>query len=281
MRQLFSRTFQVTTIFLIISGILALAFGGYFRPLSTWISTAWVSTQTWVSSRYLAIQQFVSAPQDIVALRQRNAELEAQISQLQSQVIELQQQLADREILAALVRYSRANPTNTYKAAQVIGRDPSPFMHYIIINAGSNDGIRRGMPVVTHQGLVGRVDAVIDSAARVQLITDPASNVNVRMQNSRTDAVLVGSLTADLTLEMIPQDAQVIPGDLVLTSGLGGVYPPNIPVGQVVDVRKREAELFQQATIQPSVDFAQLSIVLVILNFTPIDVSPLIPTVTP
>lgn len=281
MRQLFSRTFQVTILFLIMSGILALAFGGYFRPLSTWISAAWVSTQTWVSSRYLAIQQFVSAPQDIVALRQRNAELEAQISQLQSQVIELQQQLTDREILAALVRYSRANPTNTYKAAQVIGRDPSPFMHYIIINAGSNDGIRRGMPVVTHQGLVGRVDAVIDSAARVQLITDPASNVNVRMQNSRTDAVLVGSLTADLTLEMIPQDAQVIPGDLVLTSGLGGVYPPNIPVGQVVDVRKREAELFQQATIQPSVDFAQLSIVLVILNFTPIDVSPLIPTVTP
>lgn len=281
MRQLFSRTFQVTILFLIISGILALAFGGYFRPLSTWIGTAWVSTQTWVSSRYLAIQQFVSAPQDIVALRQRNAELEAQISQLQSQVIELQQQLADREILAALVRYSRTNPTNTYKAAQVIGRDPSPFMHYIIINAGSNDGIRRGMPVVTHQGLVGRVDAVIDSAARVQLITDPASNVNVRMQNSRTDAVLVGSLTADLTLEMIPQDAQVIPGDLVLTSGLGGVYPPNIPVGQVVDVRKREADLFQQATIQPSVDFAQLSIVLVILNFTPINVSPLIPTVTP
>lgn len=223
----------------------------------------------------------MSAPQDIVALRQRNAELEAQISQLQSQVIELQQQLADREILAALVRYSRTNPTNTYKAAQVIGRDPSPFMHYIIINAGSNDGIRRGMPVVTHQGLVGRVDAVIDSAARVQLITDPASNVNVRMQNSRTDAVLVGSLTADLTLEMIPQNAQVIPGDLVLTSGLGGVYPPNIPVGQVVDVRKREADLFQQATIQPSVDFAQLSIVLVILNFTPINVSPLIPTVTP
>ncbi|MFO3796810.1 MAG: rod shape-determining protein MreC [Anaerolineales bacterium] len=281
MRQLFSRTFQVTTLFLIISGILALAFGGYLRPLSTWISMAWVSTQTWVSSRYLAIQQFVSAPQDIAALRQRNAELEAQISQLQSQVIELQQQLTDREILAALVRYSRANPTNTYKAAQVIGRDPSPFMHYIIINVGSNDGVRRGMPVVTHQGLVGRVDAVIDSAARVQLITDPTSNVNVRIQNSQTDAVLVGSLTADLTLEMIPQNAQVIPGDLVLTSGLGGVYPPNIPVGQVVDVRKREAELFQQASIQPSVDFAQLSIVLVILNFTPIDVSPLIPTVTP
>lgn len=281
MRQLFSRTLQTTVLFLIIGGIVALAFGGYFRPLSNWVSAAWVTTQTWISSRYLAVQQFLTAPQDIAALRQRNAELEAQVSQLQSQVIELQQQVADREILAALVRYSRANPTNTYKAAQVIGRDPSPFMHYIIINAGSNDGIRRGMPVVTHQGLVGRVEAVIDNAARVQLITDPNSSVNVRLQNSRTEAVLIGSVTADLYLDMIPQDAQVIVGDLVLTSGLGGVFPPNIPVGQVLDVRKREAELFQQATLKPTVDFNQLSIVLVILNFTPVDISPLIPTVTP
>jgi rod shape-determining protein MreC len=154
-------------------------------------------------------------------------------------------------------------------------------MHYILINAGSNDGLRRGMPVVTHQGLVGRVDAVIDSAARVQLITDPTSSVNVRLQNSRTEAILVGSTTADLWLDMIPQQAKVIPGDLVVTSGLGGVYPPNIPAGQVLDVQKQEAALFQQASVQPAVDFNQLSIVLVILNFTPVDIAPLIPTVTP
>jgi rod shape-determining protein MreC len=281
MKRFLARTLQTTFLFLIFSGILALAFGGYLRPISSVITRAWISLQTWVSTRYLGIQQFLTAPQDLAALRQRNAELEAQISQLQLQIIELQQQIADREILAALVRYSRANPTYTYKAAQVIGRDPSPFMHYILINAGSNDGLRRGMPVVTHQGLVGRVDAVIDSAARVQLITDPTSSVNVRLQNSRTEAILVGSTTADLWLDMIPQQAKVIPGDLVVTSGLGGVYPPNIPAGQVLDVQKQEAALFQQASVQPTVDFNQLSIVLVILNFTPVDIAPLIPTVTP
>lgn len=281
MKRLFSSTFQTTILFLFIGGLLALALGGYLRPISTWVGGAWVSAQTWVSTRFLAIQQLVAAPQDVNTLRQRNAELEAQIAQLEAQVIELQQQVADRDILAALVKYSRANPTNTYKAAQVIGRDPSPFMHYILINAGSNDGIRRGMPVVTQQGLVGRVDAVIASAARVQLITDPASNVNVRLQNARTEAVLVGSLTADLSLEMIPQEAKVEPGDLVLTSGLGGAFPPNIPVGQVTSVRKRAAELFQQASVQPTVDFTQLSIVLVILNFNPIDLTPLIPTPAP
>ena len=117
--------------------------------------------------------------------------LEAQVSQLQAQVIELQQRVNETEILAALVDFSRSNPESTYKAAAVIGRDPSPFLHYIIINRGSNDDIRRGMPVVTNQGLVGRVDAVIADAARVQLITDPASAINVYLQNAETDAMLI------------------------------------------------------------------------------------------
>ena len=105
-----------------------------------------------------------------------------------------------------MVDFSRANPESTYKGAAVVGRDPSPFLHYIIINRGSNDGILRGMPVVTNQGLIGRVDAVIADAARVQLITDPASAINVRLQNADTDAVLIGSVTGDLSLDMISQE---------------------------------------------------------------------------
>ena len=86
-------------------------------------------------------------------------------------------------------------------------------------------------------GTGGRVDAVIADAARVQLITDPASNVNVRLQNAETDASLVGSVTGDVTLDLIPQDITIEEGDLVLTSGLGGGYPPDLIVGQVVNVR--------------------------------------------
>jgi rod shape-determining protein MreC len=159
----------------------------------------------------------------------------------------------------------------------VIGRDPSPFLHYVIINIGSNDGILRGMPVVTDQGLVGRVDAVIADAARVQLITDAASDVNVRLQNAEKDASLVGSVTGDVTLDMIPQDISIEEGDLVLTSGLGGGYPPDLIVGQVVNIRSRDFDLFKQATVQPVVDFNRLEIVLVIVNFKPVDITPLLP----
>ncbi len=272
-----SRSLQTAIIFLIVGGILALALGGFLGPASGRFNAALIEIQTWIASRYLGIQDFITAPRDSASLRAENARLKAQISQLQTQVIELQQRVSQTDVLAALVDFSRSNPESSYKAAAVIGRDPSPFLHYIIINRGSNDGVRRGMPVVTNQGLVGRVDAVIADAARVQLVTDPASSVNVYLQNAETDAVLLGSVTGDLALDFISQDAAVEPGDLILTSGLGGGYPPDLIVGQVVTVRRLQFELFQQATVQPAVDFARLDIVLVITDFRPVDIAPLTP----
>lgn len=277
MKDSLSRLLQTTIIFLVVGGILALALGGYFSTASDWL----ISIQSWFSTRYLAVQDFLNAPRDIATLRQRNAELEAEVARLQAQVIELQQKVTDTEILAALVDFSRANPESSYMAASVIGRDPSPFLHYVIIDRGSDDGVRRGMPVVTSQGLVGRVDAVIADAARVQLITDPGSAINVRLQASETEAVLSGSVTGDLSLDLIPQDVAIEEADIVLTSGLGGGYPADLIIGQVVNVQKREADLFQHASVQPVVDFTRLEIVLIITNFRPVEIEPLIPTPSP
>ncbi|HUF00720.1 MAG TPA: rod shape-determining protein MreC [Anaerolineales bacterium] len=277
MRNLFPRTLQTTIIFLVVGGIMALALGGYFSSASNVFTGSLVNVQAWFSARFMAVQDFFTSPRDIASLRQRNAELESDVGELQAQVIQLQQEVGETQILAALVDFIRARPQNTYRAAAIIGRDPSPFLHYVIINRGSNDGFLRGMPVVTNQGLIGRIDAVIADAARVQLITDPASSVNVRLQNAETEASLVGSVTGDVTLELIPQDINVQPGDLVLTSGLGGGYPPDLIIGQVVNVRSRDFDLFQQATVQPVVDFSRLEIVLVIINFRPVDISPLVP----
>jgi len=278
MRNLFPRTLQTTIIFLVVGGIIALALGGYFSSASNVFTGSLVNLQTWFSARFVAVQDFLTAPRDIASLRQRNTELEGEVAELQAQVIQLQQEVGETQILAALVDFERVRPENKYRAAAVIGRDPSPFLHYVIINRGSNDGILRGMPVVTDQGLVGRVDAVIADAARIQLITDPASSVNVRLQNAETEGSLVGSVTGDVTLQLIPQQVNVQAGDLVLTSGLGGGYPPDLIIGQVVNVRSRDFDLFQQATVQPVVDFNRLKIVLVIVNFKPVDISPLIPT---
>jgi rod shape-determining protein MreC len=281
MKSSYPRSLQTVVIVLVSIGLVVLALGGYFNPVTNWFTRVAVNAQAWVSGRYLAVVDFLTVPRDVASLRQRNGELEAEVASLQTQVIDLQQQVTETNILSALVDFARANPEYSYKAAAVIGRDPSPFLHYVIINAGSNEGILPGMPVVTEKGLVGRVDAVISEAARIQLVTDAASAINVRTQVSNAEAMLVGSTTGYLSMDMIPQDANIQVGDVVLTSGLGGNYPANILVGQVISVRKLQSDLFQQAAIQPNVDYNQLQFVLVISNFKPVNISPLIGTPGP
>lgn len=274
----FSRSLQSLVFILAVVGVIALALGGFLTPVTRIVLTPVISAQAWLSTRFQAVQALISAPQDVTRLRQRNIELEAEVSRLQSQVIELQQRLTETNILSALVEFARANPEYRYQAAAVIGYDTSPFLRYVLINKGSDQGVRRGMPVVTQQGLVGRVAAVTSTAARVQLITDPASTVNVRLDPSGAQAVLNGQITGDVVLDMIPQEANVQVGDLVLTSGLGGGYPPNLLIGQVTGIRGQDQDLFKRATVQTVVDFNQLEIVLVITNFRPVDITPLLPS---
>lgn len=210
-------------------------------------------------------------------MREQNAILESQVTQLQTQLIQMEEQLSEADICFALLDFGRTNPQYEYVTATVIGREISPFLQYIIIDKGSEDGIQYGMPVVTQQGLVGRVDAVIAAASRIKLITDSTAVVNVFLQTADVEAQLNGSLTGDLSLDMIPLDSYVEAGDVVLTSGLGGNYPPNIFVGQVLSVQKRDNALFQTASVQPIVNFESINAVLVITNFEAVDITPLIP----
>ncbi len=275
------RTMQLFVFLLLALGVVGLALGGYLTPISRVFVNPFVSAQTWLAKRYQAVQSLITQPEDVTSLREKNAALEAENSRLQVQIVELQQQVTEAQLLSTLVDYERSHVENQYTAASVIARDVSPFMHYVIINRGSDDGLRKGMPVVTQQGLVGSIAAVTAGAARVELINDPASSINVVLQQSGEDAVLNGQLTGELTLDMIRQSANVQPGELVMTSGLGGNYPANIVVGQVLTVKSEASALFQTASIQPAVDFSQLQIVLIIVNFQPVDISPLIPSSHP
>lgn len=275
-----SHSTQIFVFVLLALGIVGLALGGYLTPLSRVVINPIVSAQTWLAKRYQAVQSLITQPDDVTTLRQKNAELEAENSSLQGQIIELQQQVSEAQLLSTLVDYERRHVENQYTAASVISRDVSPFMHYVIINKGSDDGLRKGMPVITNQGLVGSIAAVTASAARVQLINDPGSSINVILEQSGEEAVLNGQITGEIQLDMIRQDASIQPGDLVLTSGLGGNYPANIVIGQVITIKNEASELFQTASIQPAADFSQLEIVLIITNFQPVDISPLIPSST-
>ncbi len=281
MKSIPTRTLQIIAGVVVVVGILLLALGGILRPVIGVVMDPFIAAQRWLSDRVMSVVDFFTLPRDVTNLLQRNVTLENEISSLQSQVIQLEGQLNEAKVLYALLDFARARPQNQYLASAVIGRDPSPFLHYIIIDHGSDDGIRYGMPVVTQQGLVGRVDAVTASASRVQLITDPGSVINVRLQSLKREAQLTGSITGDISLINIPQDAVVNPGEILLTSGLGGNYPSDVLIGQVTSVIKKENELFQTASVQPIVNFSTLRAVLIITNFKSIDISPLIPTPAP
>jgi rod shape-determining protein MreC len=275
------RIWQTAVLVTIVVGVIVLAASGYLGSALKVAFNPLIGVQRWFTSRYLAIYEFVTIPKDAATLRQTNVQLENEVSQLQTQVIQLQQQLSETQVLYALLNFARAAPENQYVAAAIIGRDPSPFIHYVIIDHGSDDGLRRGMPVVTQQGLVGRISAVTAGAARVQLINDPGAVVNVKLKTSQTEVLLIGSVTGDVSLDMVPQSLQLSVGEVVLTSGLSGGYPANIVIGQVLSVRKRENDLFQTASVQPAVDFSRLGAVLIITNFKPVDITPLIQTPVP
>lgn len=277
MKRISSRTWQSLAIVLIIAGVLVLAVSGLLGRIIGQAFDPMINVQKWVSIRVQAAVDYFTVPRDVNSLLDQNAALQNEVSRLQTEILELRQQLVETDILYALLDFARDNPANQYIAATVIGADPSPFLKYIIIDKGSDQNIYKGMPVVTEQGLVGNVDAVTATAARVQLITDQGSVVNVKLQKSSAEAQMRGSVTGDISLEMIGQGIEIVEGDLVFTSGLGGSYPPELLIGQVMTIESGENALFQTATIQPSVDFSRLKAVLVITNFQAVDISPLTP----
>lgn len=210
---------------------------------------------------------------ELQTLRERNADLEEALAQFQSELVELREIASDYQRLAELLDYTTTASNQEYLAADVINVDTSGFLRTITINRGTRDGLAVGMPVVTRQGLVGRIVRMSASAARVLLVTDPSSAVSARLQTTRVEGSVVGQLSGTLRMTFIPLGQTIQEGDLVITSGLGGNFPPDIVIGQVTSIRQFEFELYQEAEIRSLNNFDTLEIVLVITNFQPVDLS--------
>jgi len=273
MRRPRNRAILAGVLLMVAIGILLLSVSGYLQPAEDLLLRPMTKVQSWIAIRYNAIRDVLTSPSDISTLRQENAILAAEVARLQQEIISLQEQATEAEILSALLNYARSQPDNRYMAANIIGQDVSPFLRSIWIGTGSEAGVAQGMPVVTERGLVGRVAEVFATISRVQLITDPEAAVNVEFQTSRADGSLSAQLSGELWVDLISQDADISVNELVLTSGLGGNFPADIPVGSVLSVRKRDVDIFQQAVIEPSVNFTDLDIVLVITNFQPLPIN--------
>ena len=275
MRKINFRNWKKIVLVLFVLGVAFFALSGYMNKAIDRVMAPVIGIQSTVMERLNFVINLFTISQSEVELAAENEELKKQVSELQNYIIQLQQNLNEADILYALLGFARSSPDEQYIPAKVIGKDPSPFLKYLLIDQGSDQGIRSGMPVVTNNGLVGRIEAVTASAARVKLITDSTSMINAVVTEVDAECMVQGSITGDITIEMVSQDVKLEPGQIVQTSGLGGDFPSDFIIGQVLNVNQINNEIFQSASILPAENFSSLQAVLVVSNFSPANTAPL------
>jgi rod shape-determining protein MreC len=201
----------------------------------------------------------------LVRVREENKQLKTVIKTLNTRVMQNHEAVLAGQRLQQLSALKQRLTTPSL-AATIIGEDVTPWFRTVIIDRGALDGIREGMPVVAAPGVVGRVIRVASSSSRLLLLTDHASAIAGTVQRSRARGVVKGKSRGLCTLEFAERGEDVQVGDVIVTSGIGGVFPKGLPVGEVTTVKKGEYGIFQTVVLRPFVSTSRLEEVLVLLR---------------
>ncbi|MDL2234524.1 rod shape-determining protein MreC [Christensenellaceae bacterium OttesenSCG-928-L17] len=198
-----------------------------------------------------------------------NQQLKAELSQMQQALNEMETIRTENERLKELLAFADSTPELSYVSGMVIGHSQSIWFDTFTINVGRNHGVEKNMPVVT-TGLVGRVTQVGATWSKVVAIIDPNMSVSVMVERTRDSGMVRGMLQTGNsvdTLEMyyLSVDGDLVPGDKIVTSGIGGIYPKGIPVGTVTEV-SRSGESESNAFVQPTADFRHIEEVMVVVG---------------
>ena len=183
-------------------------------------------------------------------------------SQMKTRFLELE---LENERLKKLVNFT-GSMDRAYVAAQIIARDPSPWFKTIMIDKGAADGVEKGNPVVVSEGIVGQVVKVSPGSSRVLLMIDRNSAVDALVQNSRVRGIVRGSDENTCAFTYALRKEEVNIGEMVVSSGMDQVFPKGLKIGHISTVTKTHSQLFQDITIETSVDFDKIEEVLVLKN---------------
>jgi rod shape-determining protein MreC len=195
-------------------------------------------------------------------VRAENRQLKGQIEQMRLEQVRLSEDAAQAHRLQALLDFKEQVVMKTIPA-QVIGSSGSDLSRSVYIDKGSNQGIAPDMPVITADGIVGKVLRVYPSTSLVLVINDQSSGVGVLLEKSRLQGVLRGTADGELILERVMSDEQVVPGERVLSSGGDQIFPKGFPVGTVIKVSPGK-ELFLNIQVHAAADLNRLEEVLVV-----------------
>ncbi|MEW6668260.1 MAG: rod shape-determining protein MreC [Thermodesulfobacteriota bacterium] len=206
---------------------------------------------------------------DLVDLGNENLRLRREIDVLKAENDRNRERMASYERLRELLEFKNTLDWPSV-AAQVIGRDPTGWFESVIIDKGRNSGLKMSMPVVNAAGVVGHLVSVSPNYSKVLLIVDQNSAVDCLVQRSREKGIVKGVSPGRCKMDYVLKTGDVAPGDRVVTSGLGGVYPKGLPVGEVVDVKDNPGEFFKEIRVKPMVNFAKLEELLVLMRESPL-----------
>lgn len=190
-------------------------------------------------------------------------DLREQNDKLRRRNAELEEASLENARLRALVGFAEQEKYDAL-AAHIIGRPLAAWEGAITIDRGTEHGLAEGMPVVGSQGLLGQIVATSANSSRVRLITDQRSGVAALVQRTRATGVVRGSIEGQLTLDFVDRKAIPKVGDVVVTSGMGGVYPKALPIGEVIEVEARSSDLFPTIVVASAVPIADIEEVLVL-----------------
>lgn len=205
---------------------------------------------------------------EISTLYEQNKMLRNEVEQLRGINLQANEALAENERLRKMIGYQQSAHQFDLVAARVIGRESDTWSRMIVIDRGTMNGIANDMPVITPQGLVGRVVEAGPNSSKVQLILDPRSSVGTIVQRaeSRVTGIVQGNMDNPTMPQMvnIPKNADVVEGDVIVTSGFGGIYPKGIIVGLVSSLKNDDGGLLKIGVLESAVDFQKLEDVMVI-----------------
>lgn len=232
--------------------------------------------QLGVSGALSGVQSFWGNMQRVAEIAQENDGYREEIDRLQSQTVRLKELELENEALRRLLGLKQQTQPGELLPVRVIGSDISSFVQTITVDRGEQDGVQANMAVVTWKGLVGRVMRVTATTAKILLLTDANSSVSVRVQDpgSRATGIAKGRADGTLLMEHVPQQEKLTEGKLVITSGLGGVYPDGLVVGHITRVFQNDYEVFQRATVEPSVELHKLEHLYIILSQDEVEKEP-------
>jgi rod shape-determining protein MreC len=208
--------------------------------------------------------------EEVSELRNENEILRDQVGYLTEEIGRLQEAARENEYLREQLRLQQLEPGFQRTQARIVGRDPNALVRSAILVPMGSDRLQEGMAVVTASGLVGRIAQTNKSTAKLLFITDTSSAVTAISQKTRARGVIVGQRNGPLIFRNIPQADRLEKGDLVITSGLGGIFPEGITIGRIREVIKRDVDATQQAIVDSPIDFDNLERVFVITNYVPL-----------